>query len=291
MKTGVFNLPMEVYLQEHGINQSGLKRLARSPAHYAHYRDNPDPPTDHQKLGTITHLAVFEPHLLNGSHWMRPANYENKKGDVKKWNGNATECKDWLAAHQDRHIITAADYVAIEGMAKAIFNHPGAAKALGASGGRAEQSLFCEDPDTGLQLKCRTDWLAGNAIVDLKKCQDASPLGFSKCVSNFWYDLQAAFDLKCAGILGLQKEVFIFIAVEDKPPYAVGVYQLDEESVATGRSKFQRLLKRYLECAVEDRWPAYSKDVEFLSVTRWAASAESQAAQLEDTPRPPALEI
>lgn len=291
MKTGVFDLPMPDYLAAHGVSQSALKKLAQSPAHLRQYIDHPEPSTLDQIVGTITHTAVFEAELLEKCCHVKPANYQNAKAEWKKWNGNAKECKDWIAAHEDRPIVKQDDYTAILAMSGAVFNHPAARMALTTPGGKAEQSLFCEDPDTGLQLKCRTDWLSGNAIVDLKTCLDASPAGFAKTVANFGYDVQAAFNLDVANILGLGKEHFLFIAVEKEPPYAVAVYELDEESIGVGRSKYRRLLSRYLDCVVADKWPAYSQNVERLSLPTWAAKAEFNAMLLEDSPPVPALEV
>lgn len=282
-------MSMERYLAAPGISQSALKRLAQSPAHYKAYIEKPEPPTRHQILGTVEHVACFEPERFTQSHYVRPATYTNKKGEKKTWHSSATECKDWLIDHADRLIITPAEYEAVEGMTKSIFQHPAAAKAL--AEGKAEQSLFCEDAETGFQLRCRCDWLTGNAIVDLKKCQDASPAGFAKSVANYWYDLQAAVNLHIASALGLEKDNFLFIAVEDSPPYAVGVYQLDQASIEIGNSKFRRLMKRYLECVTTEQWPAYSKNVEFLSLPNWAANAEGKALLLADSPPLPALEV
>jgi hypothetical protein len=289
MRTGIFEMPMAQYLTEHGVSQSALKHLARSPAHLREYLDHPKPSTPDQIIGTLEHLLVFQDGLFESSHWVKPATYTNKKGEIKKWNGNATECKDWLYAHEDRPVISQDSYESIIAMQNEVFLHPAAALAL--TQGKPEQSLFCEDAETGLQLKCRCDWMSGNSIVDLKKCQDASPNGFAKTVANYGYDLQAAVNLEICRVLELGKENFIFIAVEDKPPFAVGVYQLDAASVAVGYSKFRRLLTKYLECVSTDRWPAYSSNIEYLSLPKWASTVEFNAQLLEDQPAVPALEV
>lgn len=290
MKTGVFDLPMPDYLASHGVSQSSLKKLAKSPAHLRHYLDHPEPSTPDQIVGTITHTAVFEPALLEKCCHVKPSSYQDPKtSDWKKWNGNAIACKDWLAAREDRPIVSQERFTAILAMRDSVFRHPAAMLAL--KTGKAEQSLFVEDPETGLQLKCRTDWLSGNAIVDLKKCQDASPAGFAKTIANFGYDLQAAVNLHICSLLDLGKEKFIFIAVEDKAPFAVGVYELDANSIAIGHSKFRRLLARYLQCVIDDTWPAYSSNIEYLELPKWAASSEFNAMLLEDSPPVPALEV
>jgi hypothetical protein len=290
MKTGVLQLAMPDYLAAHGVSQSMLKKLARSPAHLKHAIEHPEPDTPDQKIGTITHVAVFEPDRLESCCHVKPANYQSAKtSEWKKWNGNATECKDWIAARLDRPIISQDDFTRVLGIRDAVSRHPAAALAL--KDGKAEQSLFIEDPDTGLQLKCRADFLTGNADVDLKTCVDASPAGFAKSVANFGYDLQAAMTLDICGFLGLGVEHIIFIAAEKEPPYAVGVYELDARALEVGRNKYRRLLNRYLLCVAEDRWPAYSQNIEYLSLPSWAEKADFREMLLEDSPQIPALEV
>lgn len=290
MRTGAFDMPAEDYFAAHGVSQSMLKLLARSPAHLKHAIEHPEPDTPDQKIGTISHIAVFEPDLLEKSCYVKPANYQDPKtSDWKKWNGNATACKDWLAARTDKPIISQDDYTDICGIRDSVFRHPAAALALKV--GKAEQALFAEDAETGMQLKAKCDWLSGNAIVDLKTCQDASPAGFAKAVSNWGYETQAAFYLNLASLLNLGKEHFIFIAVEKTAPYAVGVYELDEESIEIGRRKYRRLLSRYMECVVSEKWEAYSRNIEVLSLPAYAKKSGWDALLLEDSAPLPALAI
>lgn len=290
MKTGVFDLPMPDYVATHGVRQSMLKLLAKSPAHMKHAIEHPEPDTPDQLIGTITHVAVFEPKRLETCCWVKPETYQDPKTiDWKKWNGNANACKDWLAAHQDRPIISQENYTRVLGIRDSVARHPAAALAL--KTGKAEQSLFCEDPETGLQLKCRADWMSGNAFADLKTCLDASESGFKKTVAQRGYHIQAAMTLHIAEILGLGKEHFIFIAAEKEPPYAVAIWELEPEDLEIGRNQFRRLLSRYLECTVSDSWPAYSKNIERLSLPAWAKKAEFNAMLLEDSPPMPALEV
>lgn len=283
MKSGVFTLSMADYRKEHGVSQSALKRMAQSPAHLQAYLREPEKQTPDTIMGCVLHTAVFEPELLDKSYWVKPENYENKKGEWKKWNGNAIECKDWIAAHEDRPVISTASFLDVGNMAIAVRDHPAAAEAL--AKGKAELSLFCEDPDTGLQLKCRPDWLSGNAFADLKKCQDASPSGFARSIANFGYDVQAAFYLDIAGWLDLGKAFFLFIAVEDSPPYGVSVYELDKESIQVGRSKYRRWLTQYLDCAVADKWPAYPSERQVITLPSWNKKVE-ETAMLEYSARP-----
>lgn len=290
MKVGVFDMPFLDYKAAHGVNQSSLKKLARSPAHLKYAIEHPEEPTPDQIWGQIFDTAIFDQAGFDkqSTFHVRPSHYESEKEGEKPWHNGAKFCKEWNATHRDKPPIPQVDYSSILLMRDEVLKHPAAALALKAGKGA---SLFCEDADTGLQLKSRPDWMSGNAIVDLKSCQDASPDGFARTVAQFQYDVQAAYYIDVAATLGLGKEHFLFICCEKEPPYCCAVYELDEESIAIGRSKYRRLLSRYLECVVADKWPGYSRNVERLSLPAWSKKTEFNAQQLDDRPALPALEV
>lgn len=259
---------MDAYKEEYGVSQSDLKILRQSPAHLKYARENPEPPTPAMILGTLEHYLILEPRLFAKSFYSRPETYGP---DKKKWHSGSTECKAWLKAHSDKPVVSPENEDILLGMQESVRKHPAVTAAL--AKGLPEQCLFWEDADTGLQCKCRCDWLTGNSILDPKTCQDASPIGFGKIVANMGYDIQAAYNLDGAKALGLGKECFLFIAIESYAPYAVAVYQLDEAAIQSGREKYRRLLNRYLECVTRDEWPAYSEQIEILELPRWAITS------------------
>lgn len=270
-------MTMDTYRAHHGVSQSALKLMAQSPAHCRYHLDYPEPSTPDQIWGTLFDIAVFDITKIDASCHVKPAFYTNKQGGEKKWNGNATECKEWIAEHQDRPIISKSDYDATLEMRQHIFEHPAVREALLTPGGKTGYSMFCEDAETGLQLKSRPDWISGNVILDLKSCQDASADGFAKTVANFGYAVQAAFYLDMAKVLDLWMEHFVFIACEKDPPYAVAVYELDDESIEVGRRKYRKFLNRYMECVARDRWPGYPDEIQPLSLPAWAMMKRGSA--------------
>lgn len=145
-------------------------------------------------------------------------------------------------------------------------------------------------------------------IGDLKTTEDASPEGFAKSIANWRYDVQHAYYMdgtrlaleqgKCnppqegkaelsvywtdpvTGVLcrcrpdfwrGYPKH-FAFIAVEKKPPYAVGVYVLDSEGVEIGRAQYQHDLRVYAECVRTGVWPGYGDKIQTISLPGWHAN-------------------
>lgn len=290
-RIGLFDVPMEEYLKAPGVSRSALVELARSPAHCHYYETKAtDKPTRPMMLGTVLHTAVFQPEIFGDSHWVRPATYEDEKtGKEKPWNGNSNVCKEWIIEHSDRDILTQDERKNVEGMARALIQHKGAATIL--ENGRAERSAFVKDPASGLYLKVRFDWLSGNVIADLKSCRDASRRGFSKTIANFWYEMQAAFYLHVAHLLDMDMAVFMFLAVESEEPHPCATYQLKDRAIERGRDKFKRLLDRYAECQAKSDWPGYSQHIENIDIPEWAHAIAEQDTKSAEFPEAPAYEI
>ncbi len=54
--------------------------------------------------------------------------------------------------------------------------------------------------------------------------------------------------------------MFIFTAIEDKPPHDVGVYRLDDESLECGRVMLEECRAKLYDCLESGRWPGSSWD-------------------------------
>ena len=169
----------------------------------------------------------------------------------------------------DKEIITEEMLDTANAMAVSLIRHPIVNKLF--KSGKAEQSMFWTDPDTGLYCKGRLDWASDlGYLVDLKTTIDASVEQFSRSIANFGYHRQNA--MYVDGYTEITKTVtkgFIFIAVESKAPHAVGVYNLDSEGEGQGRMEYKELLAQFGECLESDVWPAYSDKVEEIELPHW----------------------
>jgi exodeoxyribonuclease VIII len=84
--------------------------------------------------------------------------------------------------------------------------------------------------------------------------------GFKKSIKTYSYDLQNVhYDwlLKNAG-----KEVnkFYFLAVEKEPPFAVGVYFINDKSLIKACNSWDFAIKRFAVCQTSGVYPAYSDE-------------------------------
>jgi hypothetical protein len=251
-----------VYHAAPGVSKSQLDRMTQSPAHFRASIDGErEPATPAMEIGTLTHLAVFQPELFGDgiSHWVRPEgmSFVTKEG------------KAWKAAHSDKIILDGEGN--IRGMKAAIQNHPMAATIL--KSGLAEQSLFAIDPETGVLKKGRLDWLTEDSdgrpvIVDLKTTDDATE--WTRKAAGFRYHVQNAYYVDLLENLGIHDAFFLFIVVEKSAPYGVRVVQFSPDSVETGRALYKRELSRYAECTATGTWPCYSTEIETVYLPKWA---------------------
>lgn len=170
---------------------------------------------------------------------------------------------------EGKTLIAQEDVDIINAMVAELYNHPNASKLL--SFGVAEDSLFAEI--NGVKAKCRPDYKRPDiqTLIDLKTAADASAAGFARAIANHNYHVQAAWYLDVAyAAENIYYDQFVFICQEKKPPYAIATYVLDDESIETGRVKYQELLALYQWCRDNDSWKGYPESLQVISLPGWA---------------------
>lgn len=245
------------------VSKSGLDLVRRSPLHYWNRYLNPnrviEPPTQAMMLGSALHARVLEPHVYDDEYIVAPEGIDRRTKEGKlRW-------ADFEAESEGRIALRAEDAAHIEGMAAAVHAHP-AASAILRLPGKCEQSYFWTDPETGIECKCRPDWHSDDRrlIADVKTTEDASPSGFARSVIKYRYYVQAAFYQQ-----GITAEQFVFLAVEKKPPYAVGVYVTPLPAIERGFRDAMDDLRRIATCRAANEWPAYGDEIQSLRLPSW----------------------
>jgi len=267
---GLLSMPADQYHDHPAVGHSGLVRVMRSPAHYQEYVTHPPEPTPAMQLGTAFHTALLEPERFDQTFVVAP------KFDRRTKEGKAA-AEAWEAENAGKTALTVDQMAAIEKMVASVRSHVGAANLL--ASGVPEMSGFWTDPDTGIQCKCRPDFLTMEGetitgIVDVKTCGDASAEGFARAIATLGYDVQAAFYQD--GIRALTGRVipFYFIAVEKEAPHAVAAYQASDEVIRVGRAKYRGALQLLKWCQEHGAWPGYQPngEIETITLPRWAAN-------------------
>lgn len=197
-----FGLPESVYHAAPGLSNSGMKQLAVSPLNYWHCNLNPDyerpQETDAQRFGTAVHCRLLEPerfprcyaeklsrddypNALDTIDEMKafllahnlPTSCKRKQelidrireheldveiwDDVQTWHAEATAGKVLLGRKEWQRVDRVAEIVAADPFASAAV-----------TGGVPEVSFFVRDPETGVLLKARMDYVRPTATIDVK---------------------------------------------------------------------------------------------------------------------------
>ena len=229
------------------VTNSQLGRIAVSPAHYQHYKDNPELREETKALlfGRAFHLCILEPDKFDELVVKEP------KMDKRTKDGKAM-AKEFAESNEGKIILSPVEWNSLIGMRNRIYSSVEATELL--SKGNAEEVMVWEDPDTNVLCKCKADWvnLEDGYIMDIKTTQDATPRGFRNSCYKWGYDRQSAFYSDAFGVNN-----FIFVVIEKSAPYNIGVYTCGDDFMSGGRVKYKNLLQTYKDYFVEETKEPY----------------------------------
>ena len=253
------------YRNAEGVSSSELKQMVKSPAHYRYWKDNPDD-TDTPALlfGRACHKYVLETYDFYKEFSVAPTVDRRTKEGKDLWSKFITES-------EGKDVITQEQFEQIEAMRNAMLATPFVSKLIN---GEHEVSLFWTDEDTGIKCKCRPDSLSDKLriVVDYKTCDNAETQHFMRKAIDLGYDLQASYYLDGVKATTGLDCIFVFIAQEKKPPYAVNILQADDVFIRSGRQLYKDMLATYKECTETGNWWGYlgaENQINSLGVPKW----------------------
>ena len=263
----VANMPADIYHAHDSASSSGLRLLLRSPDHFKNGEEKDQ--TRAMVLGSALHMACLEPDIFYDTYRLLRSS-ENRM---------TSEYKTAKKEFGEEFVLVKPEIERIEGMAKSLkdlvilnywlyendYSHK-------------ELSGFAIDPETGLMCRHRFDAYIGRiaTAIDLKTTTDARKPAFEKKILDFGYHIQAAFYAdQYNWITGEKIEKFIFAAIETSAPYAVKVYELEQDSMEAGRKKYRQALNEYAQCKASDTWPSYDQEIETIGIPQWALEKDS----------------
>lgn len=283
----IHDLPADQYHAHPAIGRSGLELIAQSPKHYWDRYLNPDRPeqddNEHFAFGRAFHSYILEPELFRDTYVTIPADAPKKPTSTQinaKKPSDATLAQlawwsEFAAKTKGKQLLTNDDYERLENIAQNVRQH-GGARALLSMPGKAEVTVFWNDPVTGVECKARFDWLTDDGIiVDTKTCRTANPDGedgqnFIKDAYAHGYPMQAAwYSEGYRQAFGKDPAAFVFIAAEKTRPYCVSVMRTTEVFVAYGDTQWRKHLSTYAACLKTGIWPAYSDKIIELGLPDW----------------------
>lgn len=265
----IHELPYDDYhnfgLQIKALRSSFLKPLKQSPAHLKYALDNPKEETEALRQGKLIHAAFENPEKFMDTYVIEPifSGYTQKGELTTSLNCKEVKSKrdEWYSnLEKNALVLSSQDATMITGMINSVKNHRLVKNLL--KNGIKEVSGFVNDPDTGLVLQFRPDFIHESGyIIDIKSTRDASKEYFTKQIFSdfgFQYVLQAAHYSYCAKLIGLQRpDCFTFVAVEKSPPYGINVFPLNEAHLEIGERWRKKLTESYAQCLLKNEWPSY----------------------------------
>ncbi len=264
------DVPNEEYHASKGISKSGLDLINRSPAHFKYAPSFKT--TQAMRMGTAIHTAVLEPARFEAEYMLLDNVTDKRK----------SEYKEAVKQFGYENVLTTTEADKVKGMQEAINANADAFSLLDMTG-NAEVSIYAIEPETGVQVKCRFDYLRTDDIaVDLKKTQDARADKFSKSIADYRYHVQAAFYSDVyLWATGRTLQAFYFLAVEEEAPNYCKPWLLSDESLEIGQYEYKKDLTVYNCAMLEDYWPMPNGDIEEINLPNWKISQYEETIEGE----------
>lgn len=268
------NLPNETYHSHNSISKSGLDLIDKDPFLYWDKFLNPDAVPERSRdafiIGAATHTLVLEPDKEKELLGIYPFGIRGQ---------NKIEFQE---ENVGKTLITSSVYSKARGMRDSVFSHPLASSYL-SKPAMAEQSIFWTwSADIPLRCRIRPDWIRGDGVlVDLKTTKSVRAASFLKSIELFRYHVQAGFYSEgYKQAYGEYPKEFVFVAVEKIPPYHVGVFKLDPESIRLGWAQAKLDLKKAMRLFETGQWGSDTPTE--IRVSSWQYRMYDQKRQEEE---------
>jgi hypothetical protein len=298
-------LDFDLYRAIPATNNGSLKWLDITPSHYRACVDGllPDDDSAAKRFGRALHCRLLEPTLFaerfiiggqcgallkSGERKGEPCGAPGKyQGDDGTWfcgshSGNLPE--------PTQDVLSDADAAMVEGAARSVKNH--AVVDLLRKQGGFECSAVAEID--GLLCKGRFDkWIPGKrgTILDIKKVQvgKATYQAFQRTLlpgrygmGCYGYAMQSHLYQRIAEALTGAVPRFLFIVVEDGPPFGVQVFEVDSTTDTLAGHELKLHLQTIKLCEQSGVWPGYvnqagKPDVQSIGVPEWYIRQAEQA--------------
>jgi hypothetical protein len=135
-------------------------------------------------------------------------------------------------------------------------------------GGHAEVTAVAQDPETGVWLRCKVDWLAEAPFLADYKTLTVPPTlaNVSAAIARYRYHVQGAHNMRALQLAGWPIDPtltrYLLVFQWAKPPYLVTTVDLELPAIQRGLDLQARALTRYVECSMFDYWPGYTDHME-----------------------------
>ena len=239
------------YRKHPAISRSELFKISESPEKFKYYREHPEEPTPALVFGQLFHAMALTPDTVREQFAVMPNIDRRTKAGKEAF-------AEFEASAEGKTVVSVDMVEQATAMCEALNRNEFVEKLLK---GEKEKPFFWTDEMTNEECKCRTDVLTevgGNLIiVDLKSTDNAETEAFMRSAIKYGYDLQSAMYSKGVEINTGKKPLFVFVAIEKKPPYAINILQADQLLIRRGYDLFREYIGIYHDCKQTDNWYGY----------------------------------
>lgn len=252
----IYDLPLQLYLQEKSFSKTDLEHAERSPDYVLKMRDQPDKATVTMNLGSAVHMAILEPERAEKDIVI--AECAARRGKVydqlKEENPNAI-------------ILLEKESIDLMKMVESVYVNNTLQEWL--STGSTEVSCFAELEYGGnkIPVKCRPDLLPGaTKIIDIKTARDVTPHGFMYASYNYHYHWSAYLSCEILEKITGHPHTYHFIAIENKYPYEVVIYNAGNTVQALAEMELWPVLSKLAMAYQTNYYPKITQENEILEL-------------------------
>lgn len=265
-----YNQPDPEYRREVGENQSSLKSILVSPAHYLAAKKRRFAPTINMEIGSAVHCKALE----GDNEFER--RYIMKPEDIKL---NTKEGIEWKKSAGRKTVLTNSEreraWDSVHGMTSALREMEWFDPEQEDYRKFNELSIYWEAD--GIECKARLDRLVVLDdyvhVLDLKTTDSINPVSFEKKVSgDMNYIFQAAWYAEAASIAYDKPSKFTFVAIERGSPWAAGIFDVSPEMMAEGMAQIKEARAILNVCRKTNSWPKPQLTRKSMALPRWYRS-------------------
>lgn len=272
------NIPFDDYLSIRRLNNTDLRYMGQSPAHFLHNQTEKRKDTKALRRGRAVSLALFEPEMYRTSY----AVFEDRKAG-KEWD------RFKAAMGPDVEILKPDESDEIKAIVAAVRSSEMARPYV--TGGKGEVSIcwthkqadLPNNPGFSIDCKGRLDFVPNwCALSDVKTTRNADPEAFSKQAFQLGYHVAASWYVDAWKNLTGEERPFFLVAVEATPPHVVQVFKVTDEELAKGRATYLARLDRLALCRKESRYPGYAEAVMDLPIPPWEQEQDDVEGEISE---------
>ena len=339
-----FGMEEDTYHSAEGLSNSGMKHLHVSPLNYWHHHLNPDfagrEETAALRFGKAAHCLGLEPERFHERYALKltleerpgalvtaddmkafltshglPKSAKKKQDLVDRIVASGLPVVFWdeevakhAALHTGKTLLDAEESQLVQRAAAVLAADPFAKVLL--TGGAPEVSFFVRDPETGVMLKARMDYVKPTATVDLKTFSNSRGKPTDKVVFDsilyesyyiqcvFYHQIRdlarqqyAAGEIQAHGLVSEawlkgfvenDRHAFGFVFIESDDPFDLRIVQLTQAEALGGQ---RNVYWNAAALQIEDKIQLYAECLKKYGDQPWREPRPPHVLQDTDLPQ------